>query len=199
MQFISKFRSVWPRREKRNEFESAWLRGYSKHTHDVRISLYSCSYFDPKRVPSVTVIGRHCSLAAIAQLFSANHGLSLISLHPYMYKANLGLVEEEAITTTRCVLEDNVWLGHGSIVLRSVSVVGRGAVFGAVSVVTRDVPRYAVFAGNPAKLIRYRFSEEAVDQIEATEWWLMTKFDLREKIKETLDVFHRPTAFFNQC
>jgi len=59
----------------------------------------------------------------------------------------------------RVVIESDVWIGHGAIVLSGVTV-GRGAVVGAGSVVTKDVAPYAVVAGNPARVLRMRFSSE---------------------------------------
>lgn len=65
----------------------------------------------------------------------------------------------------RITVEDDVWIGHGAIIL-SPAIVGRGAVVAAGSVVTRDVPRYAVVAGVPAKVVRMRFSSEEIEEHE---------------------------------
>lgn len=54
---------------------------------------------------------------------------------------------------------DDVWVGHGAVILSGVTI-GRGAIIAAGSVVTGDVPEYAVYGGNPAKLLKMRFSEE---------------------------------------
>lgn len=57
------------------------------------------------------------------------------------------------------IIEDDVWVGHGTIIMSGVKI-GRGAIVAAGSVVTKDVPPYAVVGGVPAKLIRYRFTPE---------------------------------------
>ena len=62
-------------------------------------------------------------------------------------------------------IEDDTWIGCNAIILKGV-VVGRGAIVGAGSVVTKDVPPYAIVGGNPAKVIRNRFSEEEIQQHE---------------------------------
>ena len=58
----------------------------------------------------------------------------------------------------RVVVEDDVWIGHGAVILSGLTI-GTGSVIGAGSVVTRDVPRYSIVAGNPARVVRPRFSE----------------------------------------
>ena len=61
----------------------------------------------------------------------------------------------------RIVVEDDVWIGHGAIIL-SPALIGRGAIVAAGSVVTREVPRYSIVGGNPARVIRMRFTQEQI-------------------------------------
>ncbi len=68
------------------------------------------------------------------------------------------------------VVGNDVWFGHESIVMPSVKI-GDGALIAARAVVTKDVPPYAVVGGNPAKIIRMRFSDEVIDQLLKTRWW----------------------------
>lgn len=64
------------------------------------------------------------------------------------------------------IVEDDVWIGHGAIIVAGVTI-GRGSIVGAGSVVTRDVPRYAVVAGVPAEVIRARFTSSEIAEHEA--------------------------------
>ena len=57
--------------------------------------------------------------------------------------------------------------------------IGNGAVVGAGAVVTKDVPPYAIVAGNPAQLVRYRFSDELIARLTATQWWSFEDEQLR--------------------
>src|SRR6202043_1528549 len=64
----------------------------------------------------------------------------------------------------------DVWIGHGAIVLPGRSV-GTGAVIAAGAIVTRDVPAYAIVAGNPARTIRQRFPESVASRLSVLAWW----------------------------
>ncbi len=65
----------------------------------------------------------------------------------------------------KIVIEDDIWIGHGAIILSPVKI-GRGSIVAAGSVVTRDVARYSIVGGNPAKLIKERFSHEEIIEHE---------------------------------
>jgi len=65
---------------------------------------------------------------------------------------------------------NDVWIGHGAIVLPGVQI-GDGAVVGAGAVVTRSVPPYAIVGGSPARLIRYRFSQDIISKLLTIRWW----------------------------
>jgi virginiamycin A acetyltransferase len=68
------------------------------------------------------------------------------------------------------VVGHDVWLGYSALVLPGVTI-GHGAVVAAGSVVVGDVPSYAVVAGNPAQVVRSRFSEEDVERLLRAAWW----------------------------
>ncbi|TGS10556.1 CatB-related O-acetyltransferase [Mesorhizobium sp. M2E.F.Ca.ET.209.01.1.1] len=65
---------------------------------------------------------------------------------------------------------NDVWIGHGAMILPGVEI-GDGAVIGAGAVVTKNVPPYAIVGGSPARLIRYRFSQDIVVKLLAIQWW----------------------------
>lgn len=82
------------------------------------------------------------------------------------------------------VIGHGVWIGDSVIILPGVTV-GNGAVIGAGSVVTRPIPPYAIAVGNPARVVKYRFSPEVVALLEAVDWW---SWDV-EKIRRNRDLF----------
>ena len=70
------------------------------------------------------------------------------------------------------IIKNDVWIGVNCTILDGITI-GNGAVVAAGSIVTKDVPPYAIVGGNPAKIIKYRFSKEIIDEIEQTQFWDM--------------------------
>lgn len=69
-----------------------------------------------------------------------------------------------------CETGNDVWIGSGATILRSVSI-GDGAVISANSVITKDVPAYAIVAGNPGRILRMRCCDKWIEQLEEIKWW----------------------------
>ena len=91
------------------------------------------------------------------------------------------------------VIEDDVWIGSNSVILSGVKI-GRGAVIGAGSIVTKNVPKYAIVAGNPAKVIKMRFNDEEISKLEKLKWWEWSY----DRIKENAD-FLKDNFIINKC
>ena len=193
------YRKYRLRRELSNQFESVALRDYFYENFDIDVGFYSYGCFDPERIPRGTRVGRYCSFSATCWFLNGNHGLSYLSLHPYLYNPSLRVVAHETISRTRFVVEDDVWIGHNATILPSAQRIGRGAVIAAGAVVTRDVERYEIVGGIPASTIRFRFGEKVVQEIEATEWWLWSKCELERRIRETPSMVYFPERFFNHA
>lgn len=79
-------------------------------------------------------------------------------------------IEEDICTKGEIVIEEDVWIGSNSVILSGVKI-GRGSVIGAGSIVTKDIPRYSVVAGNPAKIVKMRFSKIIINALEMSQWW----------------------------
>ena len=123
------------------------------------------------------IIGRFCSIACGAKFIftSANHTLRSLSTYPFpLFFEEWGLdkagVTEAWDNKGDITVGSDVWIGYEAVVMQGVTI-GDGAVIGARSVVTRDVPPYAIVAGAPARLIRMRFSESTVSRLLELKWW----------------------------
>ncbi|MDF0541261.1 CatB-related O-acetyltransferase [Sphingobium sp. H39-3-25] len=173
------------------ELTSVQLRARFKE-QGIDIGLYSYGCFDFNRIGKRSKIGRYCSFADTARIYTRNHGIEFLGLTAYFYNPSLGVVDRDMIEHTVVTVEDDVWLGHASILLPSTGSVGRGAIVAAGAVVTKPVPAYAIVAGNPARVIRMRFDKKTIDAIESTQWWYRSPEELRNLITEEPDMVFRP-------
>lgn len=111
-------------------------------------------------------IGNCCSIAdEVTFLLGGGHRLDCVSTFPFRGKL---VGDVEAMTKGPIVLEDDVWIGFGATVLSGVTL-GKGSVVGAGALVCGDVPSYAIVAGIPAKVIRYRFDDETRARLAAID------------------------------
>jgi len=109
-------------------------------------------------------IGSFCSLGTgTTFMLNAEHNMECISTFPFKVKV-FGDRVVEAETKGNIVLKDDVWIGENAMIMSGVTI-SQGAVVGAESVVTKDVPPYAIVAGNPARVIRYRFSDDVIEKL----------------------------------
>lgn len=123
--------------------------------------------------PKVPVeIGNFCSVATDARIFClAGHPTGLPSTYPFRtLMLNPAGGNQDAVTRGPVRIGHDVWIGGAALILDGVTI-GSGAVVGAGAVVTRDVPPYAIMAGNPARLVRHRFAPEIVTALLEIAWW----------------------------
>lgn len=119
------------------------------------------------------IIGKFCAIGTGVQFImnGANHSLSGFSTYPFFIFGNgWENSEPEEVSKGDTVIGNDVWIGYDSLILPGVKI-GHGSVIGARSVVTRDVEPYSIVGGNPARLIRKRFSEEIIEELLAIAWW----------------------------
>lgn len=110
-------------------------------------------------------VGRYVSIADNVFIGMGEHSLEEFSTNSLFYDQAY-----EKLTHLPCHIEPDVWIGAGSIVRRGVTV-GLGAVIGANSFVNKDVPAYAIVAGSPARVIRYRLTERDINAARESRWW----------------------------
>jgi len=166
------------------EFCSSTLREIFRRYHGVDVGMYTHGgCFTPYAFGRNTTIGRFCSIARSAFAATANHPMERKSTHGYFHNSKLGLVSEPLHYSDLSIGND-VWLGHNSIISPAVATIGDGAVVGAGAVVFKDVPPFAVVVGNPARVVRYRFSAETIADLLEEQWWTSELEDLVPRIAE---------------
>lgn len=146
---------------------------------NVKIGKYT--YLSPNTVIESNVeIGNYCSLAPHVHIGPGEHYMNYVTTHPILFdpvwRKKVNLVEKQHYVRTikktelKTIIGNDVWIGLNVIILRGVKV-GNGAVIGAGSIVTKDIPDYAVVAGNPAKIIKYRFNKDIIKKLTDSCWW----------------------------
>lgn len=136
---------------------------------DSMSSVDSYTYIGDRCCVTRAYIGRYVSIGNNVSIGPGEHSLDKLSTSSQFYG---GAYDE--LTQGDCTIESDAWIGVDAVVLRGVRV-GIGAVVAANAVVTRDVPDYAVVAGVPARVIRFRFDEEMRSRLLASKWWMSDK------------------------
>lgn len=135
------------------------------------------------------IIGKFCAIATDAKFImnGANHKTSGISTYPFSIFGNgwekVMPKPGELPYKGDTVIGNDVWIGYDATIMPGIKI-GDGAVIGAKSVVTKDVPPYAVVGGNPAKIIKMRFDESTIQTLLKIQWW---NWDIK-KITENLQL-----------
>lgn len=128
-------------------------------------------------------IGNYCSIAdEVCFVLQDDHLIDNLSTYPFKVMC-LHNEKNEAVSKGDIILDDDVWIGYRAIILSGVHI-GQGAIIAAGAVVTKDVPPYAIVAGVPARIVKYRFSEDIIKDLEKIDFSLMTKDIIEKHIDE---------------
>ncbi|HEV2509988.1 CatB-related O-acetyltransferase [Bosea sp. (in: a-proteobacteria)] len=159
-----------------------------------QITIGAYSYGRPKvrfaESGAKLTIGRYCSIAdGVEILLGGNHRTEWATTYPFSAMHRLwpdaaGL-DGADVSRGDVVIGSDVWLGSQALILSGVNI-GHGAVVGARAVVTKDIPPYAIVAGNPARIVRYRMSEERIAALLRGEWWMLPEAEVRRLIPTLL-------------
>lgn len=136
------------------------------------------------------IIGNFVSIADdVTFILGGIHQIDTFSCYPLNSKYSGSSPENDALTKGPIIIKDEVWIGYNSTILSGITI-GRGAIIAACSVVTKDVKPFSIVGGNPAKLIRMRFSDDIIKKLSSIKL-----NDLDDRIiKDNLSTFYDPIS-----
>ncbi len=132
--------------------------------------------FSPYIANPETTIGSFTSIGMDVHIGHGVHPTNYLSTSPYFYLDRLYYKNKDTPSHNEYEsmepvhIGNDVWIGSGVFIKNGITI-GDGAIVGAHAVVTKDVPPYAIVCGNPARIIRYRFSDDIIKQLLELKWW----------------------------
>lgn len=162
---------------------------------DVEIGDYS--YTGPFDMIFHLKIGKFTSISYGVTIGAAEHNYKLLSTHPFIYDHYYEIFDKDSVIRNdkfdkETIIGNDVWIGCNATILRGVHI-GNGAVVGANSLVNKDVPPYAIVVGNPAHIIKYRFSEDKIEKLLKMNWWDWPI----ERIRSSMNLFTTESCDLN--
>lgn len=143
-------------------------------------------------------IGSFCSIADNCRIGGATHSMDSVSMSPVFSEGknvlNKNFSKHKQSEQLQVSIGNDVWLGVG-VQIKSGVEIGDGAIVGMGSIVTKNIPAYEVWAGNPARFIRKRFPDETINELKALKWWEWSE----EKLAETAKFFDDPKKLVEVC
>lgn len=145
---------------------------------------------------SKTSIGKFCSIGPNSKIGLGKHpSKDFVSTHPIFFstsgQAQITFADQNYFKEFETIsIGNDVWIGANVIVMDGINI-GDGAIIAAGSVVTKDVPPYAISGGVPSKIIRYRFEREQIEKLLEIKWWDMNIDFLKNNLKKfhNIDIF----------
>lgn len=136
-------------------------------------------------------VGRFCSIADNCHIGMPTHDTHLLSTSPIFTLKNnaakTSWVEKDQgdYESKQTIIGNDVWIASHALIMGGVTI-GNGAVIAAGAVVTKDVPPFAIVGGIPAKIIKYRFSDDIIAHLENVQWWNQPVETLKSHLKDFL-------------
>ena len=129
-----------------------------------------------------TTIGKFCAISWDTTINAIGHPYDNLSISAFPYVPSVGnFVKERKTFHKQVIIKNDVWIGANCVIMPGLTI-GNGAIVGSGSVVTKDVPDYAIVVGVPAKVIKYRFSDEIIKELQELQWWNLDYSIIKQNI-----------------
>jgi len=177
---------------KLNKLLKRFFSGRSKHSWKYKYNVGKGTYGDPKieqwGEQTTLKVGNYCSISGgVKILLGGNHRADWITTYPFsVFRESAKHIKGHPVSRGDVVIGHDVWIGIDATILSGVNI-GNGAIIGASAVVSRDVPAYTIVAGNPARVIRQRFSEDDITILQSLKWWYWNDSKLDAAMPYLLD------------
>ena len=122
------------------------------------------------KLPQTVHVGKFCSVGKCYFIIDANHNPNYASTFPFKELLLSWDAPLNELQKSIPVIQNDVWICDESYIHSGVTI-HNGAIIAGNSVVTKDVPPYAVVAGNPARIVKYRFDEKIIERLLDIQWW----------------------------
>lgn len=149
----------------------------------INVQMGRYSYMGKNNSVCNTSIGSFCSIASYCAIGGGDHPIDSVSTSPVFFEGrnifgkHFSQIHKEL--NKEVVIGNDVWIGENVFVNSGIKI-DDGAIIGAHSVVTHDVPPYAIVAGTPARILKYRFEQDEIARLLEIKWWYWTDKNLRE-------------------
>lgn len=177
-----------------NKHNSTILCSFIPNLGSIKVGNYSYGYLNIESFSNNDeglVIGSFVSIAAnVKFILGGNHQINSFTTYPLKSIFIESSPELDAMTKGKIIVEDEVWIGYGAIILSGVTI-GKGAIIAAGSVVVKNIEPYSIVGGNPAEFIKYRFSKEEIAERE--------RININDLSKnffiKNIDIFYKKNLF----
>tara|TARA_R110002124_G_scaffold126811_2_gene286600 strand:- start:4562 stop:5212 length:651 start_codon:yes stop_codon:yes gene_type:complete len=164
------------------------------------------SYINSGAIRGTTEIGRYCSIGRDVKIGLGSHNLSSISTSSFLeHLGNLKDAPDVRIQESperHLIIGNDVWIGDNTLIKKGIRI-GDGVIIGAGSIVTKDIPSFAIVVGTPAKIMRYRFDEETIEKLNRLKWWNINPKILHElpkglSVKEYIEILDNVSEIYKK-